>query len=65
MPRRKKNVRGAFCAHRHGDLPGARLLVVDDIMTSGATLHEVARMLRKAGASQVMIAVLARAPGVD
>jgi predicted amidophosphoribosyltransferase len=60
-PRRKTNVRGAFRAARHPDLPGARLLVVDDIMTTGATANEVAKTLKKAGAASVSIAVLARA----
>jgi ComF family protein len=60
-PRRKTNVRGAFRAARHPDLPGARLLVVDDIMTTGATANEVAKTLKKSGAASVSIAVLARA----
>jgi predicted amidophosphoribosyltransferase len=63
-PRRLANVRGAFRARPHRDLPGARLLLIDDIMTTGATLNEAARVLRRAGASFVAVAVLARAPGV-
>lgn len=63
-PRRLANVRGAFRARAHRDLPGARLLLVDDIMTTGATLNEAARVLRRAGAGFVAVAVLARAPGV-
>lgn len=65
VPRRRANVRGAFRAAAHRDLPGSRLLLIDDIMTSGATLNEAARTLRAAGAEAVMVAVLARAPGVD
>jgi ComF family protein len=61
--RRRANVRGAFRAAAHKDLPGARLLLVDDIMTTGATVNEAARALRRAGAVFVGVAVLARAEG--
>lgn len=62
--RRRANVRGAFRARPHADLPGARVLLVDDIMTSGATANEAARMLAGAGAEFVAVAVLARAEGL-
>lgn len=42
-------------------LGGARLLVVDDVLTTGATLHVVAAALREAGAAEVAVAVVARA----
>ena len=57
---RLENVRGARW-RRHRDLPGARVLVVDDVMTTGATASEAARVLRAAGAAMVGVAVLARA----
>jgi ComF family protein len=63
--RRLANVRGAFHARFHPDLSGARLLVVDDIMTTGATVNEAAKMLIRAGAGFVSIAVLARAEGLS
>jgi ComF family protein len=62
--RRLANVRGAFRATAHPDLAGARLLLVDDIMTTGATVNEAAKMLTRAGASFVGIAVVARAEGI-
>jgi ComF family protein len=63
--RRRANVRGAFRARNHADLPGARILLVDDIMTSGATVNEAAKTLRHCGARFVGVAVLARAEGLD
>jgi ComF family protein len=60
-PERRKNVRGAFRAAKHRELAGARVLVVDDIMTTGATAGEAAKMLVEAGAGFVAVAVLARA----
>ena len=62
--KRLANVRGAFRARKHADLPGARLLLVDDIMTTGATLNEAAKVLRRAGASFIAVAVLTRAEGL-
>ena len=62
--RRARNVRGAFRARPHADLAGARLLLVDDIMTTGATVNEAAKVLRQAGAAAVTVAVLARAEGL-
>ena len=62
--KRLANVRGAFRAARHPDLPGARLLLVDDIMTTGATVNEAAKMLTRAGAAFVAVVVPARAEGL-
>ena len=54
---RVENVRGAFeCPRR---VPGA-CLVVDDVMTTGATINEVARVLRKTGACRVEVLTLTR-----
>ena len=55
---RAKNVRRAFVCD--ADLRGARVAVVDDVMTTGATLNELARVLRKAGAVEVTGWVVAR-----
>jgi ComF family protein len=56
---RAKNIRHAFECQL--DLTGKRLLVVDDVMTTGATLDEVARLLKAHGAAYVENRVLARA----
>lgn len=55
------NVRGAFS--RRGRPAGRRLLLVDDVCTTGATLAECRRVLVEAGASAVYAAVIARADG--
>jgi ComF family protein len=55
---RQRNVRGAFDCRRV--LLGARVAVVDDVMTTGATLDEMARTLKRAGAARVVNWVVAR-----
>jgi ComF family protein len=62
--RRRANVKGAFRARPHADLAGAKVLLVDDILTTGATLNEAGKTLTKAGAADVWVAVLARAEGL-
>ena len=57
---RFRNVRGCFGPARRPGVAGARVCVVDNLMTSGATVLEVARVLRAAGAREVYAAVLAR-----
>jgi ComF family protein len=54
------NVRNAYQLRRPRILRGARILIVDDVMTTGATVSEVARTLRQGGAEAVSVAVLAR-----
>lgn len=56
---RQKNIRNAFACH--ADLSGMRIIVVDDVMTTGATLNEMARMLKRHGVIYVENRVIARA----
>jgi predicted amidophosphoribosyltransferase len=55
---RARNVRGAFVCNL--GLSGKSVAVVDDVMTTGATLDELARVLKRAGASRVENLVIAR-----
>jgi ComF family protein len=58
---RRRNVRGAFAVREVIALP-AHVAVLDDVMTTGATLAECARVLKRAGAARVDVWALARAP---
>lgn len=60
---RRHNLRNAFAVRRPARLKGACVLLVDDVMTTGATANESAKVLKKAGAERVVVAVLARGLG--
>ncbi|MGQ0696621.1 MAG: ComF family protein [Panacagrimonas sp.] len=57
---RRRNLRGAFRIER--DLSGLHVALLDDVMTTGATLDALARAARKAGAARIEAWALARAP---
>jgi len=56
---RKKNVRGAFTAA--GPVQGRTIGLVDDVFTTGSTLRECSRVLKRAGAMRVLVITIARA----
>ena len=59
--RRRANVLGVYQAQYPGEIRGKRILLVDDILTTGATASECARVLLTAGAEEVNCAVVASA----
>jgi ComF family protein len=59
--KRRLNVSGAFRSKRGRALSGQRVLLVDDVMTTGATAASCARALKMAGARQVVLLTVARA----
>ncbi len=57
---RLKNVRGAFDLSPDADVQGKQVLLIDDLYTTGSTLKECARVLRRGGAAEVYVLTLAR-----
>jgi len=57
---RRKNVRGAFGLQKPEVVEGKTVLLVDDVATTGNTLSECARVLKKAGCDKVLCLVVAR-----
>lgn len=58
---RKENMRGAFSVKRPERIKGFSILVVDDILTTGTTANECAKVLKRAGAKKVVVLTLTRA----
>jgi predicted amidophosphoribosyltransferase len=57
---RRRNVRDAFAVRRAARVAGRRLLLIDDVLTTGATAAECARMLKMGGAQTIGVFTLAR-----
>ena len=62
---RRENIRGAFVVSNSQELTGREILVVDDVFTTGTTVSECARVLRRAGASKVYVATVAHTLKVE
>jgi predicted amidophosphoribosyltransferase len=66
LPRNERltNLKGAFAVapFMAAHLRGKRILLIDDVMTSGATLNAAAQVLQQAGAAHVSALVFARTP---
>ena len=60
--KRESNVAGVYAVPDPSLVKNQRVLLIDDIRTTGATLEEAARTLRKAGASQIVAAAFCRTP---
>ena len=59
-PQRVENIRGAFRVRYPSRVSGRNVLLLDDVLTTGTTVSECARILRKAGADKVWVATVAR-----
>lgn len=59
---RFRNVRGGYHVRKGYQLASPHLLLVDDVMTTGATCSEIARLLKRSGAVRVTVLVIARTP---
>ena len=57
---RRENLRGAFAVPNPGTMAGRQVVLVDDVFTTGTTVSECARVLRRAGAVGVWVATVAR-----
>jgi len=57
---RRKNVRGAFALKPGKSVSDLKVVLVDDVLTTGATVSELARLLKRAGAARVDVLALAR-----
>ncbi len=62
---RRQNVRGAFKVSDPAAVAGKHILLIDDILTTGATARAAAQSLIKAGAASVYVATLARARRIN
>lgn len=62
---RFKNVRNAFGLHRRVSVTGLTIMLIDDVMTSGATTSEAASLLLKEGANKVYVGIIARGARVS
>ena len=60
---RRANLQNAFECSQHVHLDGAKILLVDDVLTTGTTCQRATRELLKAGAAEVSVAVLGRGVG--
>ncbi len=60
LKERAKNVRGAFAVKKNTVLSGKRIVLVDDVLTTGATIKECSRVLKEAGAGEVYVLTIAR-----
>jgi ComF family protein len=62
---RRENMRGAFVVAKPGEVKSREILIVDDVFTTGTTVSECARILRRTGASKVYVATVARTVKAD
>jgi len=57
---RRENIKGAFLVKNKGEIKGRKILLLDDVYTTGSTMNECARVLKDAGAKEVWGVAVAR-----
>lgn len=62
---RRENLRGAFAVSDPARVRGRNIVLLDDVLTTGATADECSRILLRAGAKQVLVVTVARAVSLD
>lgn len=63
--KRSGNLDGAFSLSYPARVAGAKILLADDVYTTGATVNECSRILRKAGAERIEVLTVARSLATD
>ncbi|HPD44839.1 MAG TPA: phosphoribosyltransferase family protein, partial [Candidatus Woesebacteria bacterium] len=58
--KRALNVKGAYKIEKGADVKGKRIILIDDVFTTGATTMEVSKVLKRAGAKYVLVATVAK-----
>ncbi len=62
---RQKNLRRSFAVRRPDAILNMRILLIDDVFTTGTTVNECAKVLRRAGSADVFVITLSRTVGTD
>ena len=60
LNQRKENIKNAFCVNKLNEIIGKKIVLFDDVCTTGNTVNEISRILKEAGASEVLVIVLAK-----
>ena len=57
---RKENIKNAFCVNNKNKIKDKKIIVFDDIFTTGETVNEISRVLKQAGAKEILVVVIAK-----